>query len=67
MKFRLYAIYTTSVFVGEFEAASVEEAELMAEESENFEPHITVCHQCTDKVGGDALQFTHMEAEEVKP
>jgi len=64
MKHRVYAIYTVSVFVGEFEAETPDEAESLAEDSPDFSFSIGLCHQCNKQVGDDP-NFFRFETEPV--
>lgn len=47
-KFRCYAAVTGSKYLGEFEAATKEEAEEMAAESD--EAYASLCHQCARQI-----------------
>lgn len=64
-KFRVYALYNVSKFVGEFEAETEEEAIRAAEDSEDFQFDLGLCHQCNKEVGDD-LHHSQSEAEEVE-
>lgn len=45
-KYRVYAACTATVYLGEFEAETKEQAEEMAEATDNFSTP-NVCHQCS--------------------
>lgn len=47
--FRVYGTVTASCYLGEFEAASAEEAVQIALDSDAAQ--ISVCHQCADQIG----------------
>jgi len=47
-KFRAYAIYTASKYMGEFEAEDADSAEDMAWASD--QGHVILCHQCAGEV-----------------
>lgn len=60
-KYRVYSIATASVFLGEFEADSADEAkEKAAEESP---PCAMLCHQCADEI--ELGEFYEEQAEEI--
>lgn len=61
-KFRVYGTVIASKYIGEFEAATKEEAEQMAWESE--EACVSVCHQCARDV--DSPEIDHLVIEEVE-
>jgi len=62
-KFRVYAIYTASKFLGEVEAESAAEAENQGWEMDTY---ISVCHQCANDfdLNGDPNE---MQVEEAQP
>ncbi len=64
-KYKVSGIYGVSVPIGEFEADSPDAAIAMAEESDDTENQITLCHQCED-VTGDSLTLGDMFAELVE-
>lgn len=51
MRYQVYGVYTTAVLIGEFEAETPEQAEQLAEESEQFEYDKTLCSQCSHEIG----------------
>jgi hypothetical protein len=47
-KYRVYATFTASKYLGEFEAETKEQAEEMASESDAN--YASLCHQCSNEV-----------------
>lgn len=64
-KYNVYGIYTVSKFIGTFEAESAEAAKELAEDSDDCEGMLSVCHQCADTLGDDP-QLSSMEAMEAE-
>lgn len=62
-KYRVYALYTASKFLGEFEANSKEEAVNKGEEK--GDTWVSLCHQCSDEIEVNDDPHTY-EAEEVE-
>ncbi len=55
-KFALYAMFTASKSLGEFEAETEEKAIAMAEES--GETYLSICHQCAKEIDlGDCYEI----------
>ena len=65
-KYSVYAVYTCTKFIGEFEAMSKSQAEDLADDSGDVSETCNVCHQCTDECGGDRPQFHEFYVEESK-
>jgi hypothetical protein len=64
-KYSVYGIISASVFLGEYEAESKEEAVKMAEENRNANWHPTLCWQCAGEVElGDVYDT---QVEEIEP
>lgn len=61
-KYRAYAVVHSSKYLGEFEAASREEAEQMAWESD--EAYVSLCHQCAREINDPDI--VDIELEEVE-
>lgn len=60
-KYRVYAIYTASKCLGEFEAENQDKAEEMADKSGN--EHVSICHQCAHEFDlGECYEY---QTEEV--
>jgi len=59
-KFRVYATTHASVYVGEYEADTQDEAEVMAEPDVDF----SLCHQCGNIDINDMWEFEIDEVEE---
>ena len=58
-KFRVSATVTGSKYIGEFEAATAEEAEQMAYDS--GEASISLCHQCASECEDPECSKMHVE------
>ncbi len=63
-KYRVSAIFTVSVFVGEFEAETEDEAKELAENSESFDSCPSLCWQCADVF--DEPNFWEMTADKAE-
>jgi len=61
-KFNVYAIYTASKSLGEFEADTKEAAIAMAEESGDV--FASICHQCSREI--EIGDYHDLEAEEIQ-
>ncbi len=61
-KFRVYGVVTATKHIGTFEAATKEEAEQMAWESD--EAYVSVCHHCSGEVDGAEIDEMVVEEEE---
>jgi hypothetical protein len=62
-KYNVYGIMTASIFIGEYEAESQEEAEDMANRDSNANWMPSLCHQCSNEIDlGDVYKT---EVEEV--
>lgn len=59
-KFRVSATVTGSKYIGEFEAATAEEAERMAYGS--AEASVSLCHQCASECEDPECSEMHVEA-----
>lgn len=56
MKFRVYAMYSGTKYLGEFEADDAEAAKEQA--SETGDEYMTLCHQCADQIElGDCHEY----------
>ena len=62
-KFRISARVVGSKYIGEFEAATKEEAERMAEKS--GEIHVSLCHQCAHEC--EDPECDELYIDEVEP
>ncbi|MFD2334653.1 hypothetical protein ACFSR7_35875 [Cohnella sp. GCM10020058] len=60
-KYSVYGYIRTSKFIGEFEAATKEEAEQMAWDSD--EAYVSVCHHCARQVQDP--EIISMDVEEI--
>lgn len=61
-KWNVYAIYTASKHLGEFESDTKEEAIEKAEEDGDV--FVNICHQCADEIEvGDAYEYQAEEKE----
>jgi hypothetical protein len=61
-KYRVYGKVVGTKYIGEFEAATKEEAEQMA--WENDEAYVSVCHQCSRDIEDPEIE--RMEVIEVE-
>lgn len=59
-KFRVSATVVGSKYIGEFEAETAEEAEVMAWQSGNA--HVSMCHECTDECEDPECSEMHVAA-----
>lgn len=59
-KYRIYAVYTVSKFLGEIEATSPEAAE---EEVWQMDYYVGICHQCAGEIDVNSDPHT-MQVEE---
>ena len=62
-KYRVYAIASASWLVGEYEAATKEEALKLADDDINAEWSASLCHQCSSVEIGDVNKA---EVEEIE-
>lgn len=61
-KWAVYAIFTASKYIGEFDGDTKDDALEEAEDSGDC--YVTLCHQCSHQIDlGDAYEF---QAEEIK-
>lgn len=63
-KYLAYAIATASRFIGEIEAENKEDAIIKAEEHENANSLVNLCHYCSKEV--DVGDFYEVQVEEIK-
>ena len=62
--YRVYGIWTGSKLIGEFTAATEDEAIDMA--CNSHENHASLCHQCSKEVELDDYSAQQFQAEEVE-
>ena len=63
-KYRVYGLMMCSKYLGEFEADNQDQAQEMAENSE--ENHVSLCHQCSRDLDISDYSFQQFEVEEVR-
>jgi hypothetical protein len=64
-KYRIYAVYTASKFLGDVEAATKEDAEAQGWEMDYY---VGLCHQCANEVDLNEDPHTmQVEATECQP
>ncbi len=61
-KYRVYGIFTGTKFLGVYEAASVEEAQVRGLNS--TENHVSICHQCSSNLELDDYSCHDATVEE---
>ena len=62
-KYRVHGILAATVYFGEYEADSEEEAEVMAGEDDQADWSPTLCHHCANRV--DLNEVYELQIEEV--
>jgi hypothetical protein len=62
MKYNVYAVITGSKYIGEFEAASKEEAEDKAWETIGCDS-VGLCHQCSSEIDEPTITSLNVEEE----
>ena len=65
MKYAIYGIAHVSKFLGEVEADSKDEAENIGWDEFAGQMSMSVCHQCSNRIGGDQPEITELQAEPI--